>query len=382
MKQTLSIVLNVSLGLFIASGILSLADDSLRLFWGLHLLTAISAIFSCVAFLAVVVVYGLMALTPIVPKRVFLPIALFYLLSFLAIFPALIFSGNDWSRDGLRFDWVASLCQVILGLAIFYCVWGELKFRWPLVPERYLGQRRFSWLNLSLFAAANVFVALPVVAVYFILCTALAVSHFTAGFLTLHPTGLTAQVRQYGRGDGKKVELVPMAHVADAGFYRTISESFPTNSVVLMEGVTDERKLLTNGISYKRMARSLGLSEQVQEFKPQAQRVRADIDVDQFSTNTIELLNIAMLIHAKGVNAETLVKLAQYSPPANIDQQLLDDLLKKRNLHLLKVLQTELARSNLIIVPWGAGHMPEISKAIEKEGFHLTGSKDYTVIRF
>ena len=76
------------------------------------------------------------------------------------------------------------------------------------------------------------------------------------------------------------------------------------------------------------------------------------------------------------------MKLAMYSPPANIEQQLFDDLLNKRNQHLLKVLQTELPQSDLIIVPWGAGHMPEIAKAIEKEGFHLTGSNDYTVIRF
>jgi len=60
----------------------------------------------------------------------------------------------------------------------------------------------------------------------------------------------------------------------------------------------------------------------------------------------------------------------------------MDDLIRKRNQHLLAVLQTELQQSNIIIVPWGAGHMPEISKAIENEGFHLTGSNNYTVIRF
>jgi hypothetical protein len=225
-------------------------------------------------------------------------------------------------------------------------------------------------------------VGFPAVALYLFLCAALAVSHFTAGFLTVRPGGLTAHVRHYARSDGKEIELVPMAHVGDADFYKTISESFPTNSVVLMEGVSDEKHLLTNGISYKRMARSLGLSQQVEEFKPQAELVRADVDVDQFSTNTIDLLNLVMLIHAKGMNAGTLAKLALYSPPENVERQVLDDLIDKRNQHLLKTLQNELPQSDLIIVPWGAGHMPEIAKGIEKEGFHLTGSKEYTVIRF
>ena len=382
MKQTISIILNLCLGLFVASGVVSFIDDSVRLLLGLGFLTLISGILSCFAFLAGVVVYGLMGLTPMIPKRVFLPVTLFPVAGLLATFPAMIYGGGDWIRLGLQLDWAISLCQVIVGLAILCWLWGGWNFRRALVPDKYLGGRRFSWLNLTLFALVNVFVALPAVAAYFILCSALAVSHFTAGFLTVRPGGLTAHVRQYARSDGKQIELVPMAHVADADFYKTISESFPTNSIVLMEGVTDEKNLLTNGISYKRMARTLGLSEQVEEFKPQAELVRADIDVDQFSTNTIALLNIVMLIHAKGVNADTLMKLALYSPPANAEQQLFDDLINKRNHHLLKTLQIELPQSDLIIVPWGAGHMPEIAKGIENEGFRLTGSKEYTVIRF
>ncbi|HEY1789354.1 MAG TPA: hypothetical protein VGJ73_14435 [Verrucomicrobiae bacterium] len=382
MKQTISVVLNLCLGLFIASGAVSFVDDSLRLLWGLHLLTVISGIVSGIAFLSGVLVYILMGLTPVIPKRVFLPVTLFYAAGFLASFPALIFGGGDWVRRGLELDWVISLCQVVFGLGIFYWLRGEWKFRWALVPDKFLGRRNFSWLNLSVFALVNIFVALPAVIIYFIFCAALAVSHFTDGFLTVRPGGLTSHVKQYARSDGKQIELVPMAHVGDAGFYRKLSESFPTNSIVLMEGVSDEKNLLTNGISYKRMARSLGLSEQVEEFKPQAELVRADVDVDQFSTNTINLLNFAMLFHAKGVNVGTLLTLALYTPPANFEDQLFDDLLNKRNQHLLGMLRTELPKSDLIIVPWGAGHMPEIAKGIEKEGFHLTGSKDYTVIRF
>lgn len=374
--------MNLCLGLFVASAAVSLVDDSLQLLFGLHFLTVFSGILSFPALLTALLVYGLMGLTPMVPKRIFLPVVLFYVAGFLAVFPVLIYGGGDWDRRGLQLDWVVSLCQVIVGLGILGWLWGGWKFRWPLVEDKYLGNRPFSWLNLSAYALVNVFVFLPAAIVYFFLCAALAVHHFTAGFVALHPGGLRVQVRRYVRGDGKIIELVPMSHVADASFYRKISKSFPTNSVILMEGVTDERHLLTNGISYKRVAHSLGLVEQREDFRPQGELIMADIDVDQFATNTIDLLNLVMLIHVRGINPDTVMRLAQYSPPPAIEEQLLDDLVTKRNQHLLEKLQTELPQSAIIIVPWGAGHMPGIASAIQKDGFHLAETEEYTVIQF
>jgi hypothetical protein len=149
-----------------------------------------------------------------------------------------------------------SLCQVALGLGILCWAQGGLKCRWPLVGESLLGSRGFSWLNLSGFMLVNVFLLLPAVVVYLAVCAALAVDHFSEGFMALRPGGFTVQARKYVRNDGKSIQLVPMAHIGEADFYRKLSQSFPTNSVVLMEGVTDHSNLLTNKITYKRMARS------------------------------------------------------------------------------------------------------------------------------
>jgi len=317
-----------------------------------------------------------------IPKRIFLPVTLFYLAVLLATFPVAIYGTGDLMRSALELDWVTSICQTVLGLAMLYRLWGGWKFRWPLVEDKHLGDSRFSWRNLSLFALINIFVLLPAIGIYLFFCVSLVVGHFTAGFLALHPGSLNARVRQYVRSDGKTIELVPMAHVADASFYQELSQSFPTNSIVLMEGVTDERNLLTNGISYQRMAHSLGLVEQKKIFKPQGKIVRADVDVDQFTTNTLAVLNLAMLFHTKGVNPETIMAWSQYSPPPNLMTLLDDDLLRKRNEHLLETLKMELPRSDIIIIPWGAGHMPGIASAIEKDGFHLAKTEEYTVIRF
>ena len=119
-----------------------------------------------------------------------------------------------------------------------------------------------------MFVLVNVFVLLPAVMVYVFLCAALAVDHFSEGFMALRPNGFSVQVRKYVRNDGKTIELFPMAHVADARFYQKVSQTFPTNSIILMEGVTDQKHLLTNEVNYARMAKALGLAEQQEEFEP------------------------------------------------------------------------------------------------------------------
>jgi hypothetical protein len=282
-----------------------------------------------------------------------------------------------------QISWLISFAQVAFGLSLFYWLQGGFKFRWPLVPKRLLEQRTFSWFNSSVFLAVNLFLLIPAVALYLILFAAVAVDHFSDGFLELRPNGLTVQVRKYVRNDGRTIQLVPMSHVGEADFYQKLTESFPVDSTILMEGVTDNRNLLTNRISYKRMAKSLGLAPQEKEFRPRrVEMVRADVDVDEFTPNTIDFLNLVMLIHAKGVNAENVLKLLQYSPPPHFEQQLFDDLLQKRNRRVLDEIRDQLTESQNIIVPWGAAHMPGIAKEIQKSGFRLKETRDYLAIRF
>jgi len=109
--------------------------------------------------------------------------------------------------------------------------------------------------------------------------------------------------------------------------------------------------------------------------------VHADVDVEQFTTNTIDCLNLVMLIHSKGVNAETVMKLMQFSPP-HFEEQLFDDLFSKRNRRLLEEIHARLSQSQNIIVPWGAAHMPEIAREIQKSGFRMDETQEYVAIRF
>jgi len=226
-------------------------------------------------------------------------------------------------------------------------------------------------------------VLLPLVAGYLFFCSARAVNHFSEGFVALHPAGVTVQVRKYVRDDGKTIEMFPMAHVADASFYRQVSQAFPTNSIILMEGVSDDGNLLTNKITYKRMANALGLVEQKATFAPgRGEVVRADVDVGQFSSSTIDFLNLVMLFHAEGVTAENISRMTQYSPPPQFEETLFNDLLVKRNEHLLGEIRSHLPTADNIMVPWGAAHMPGLAREIEKIGFHVAETHEFVVIRF
>ena len=324
-------------------------------------------------------IYGLMALTPMIPKRLFLPLALYNLVMSLASLPLIIaFFGQMH-----LIAWGLSMGQALLGLVTFFRIQGSFKFRWPLVSTDLLVQLRFSWGNLAGFVLVNVLVLLPAFVAYLLVGTAMAVNHVSEGFVALHLNGISVQVRKYLRADGKVVELFPMAHIADAGFYQRVSQTFPTNSLILMEGVSDDQNLLTNKISYKRMARSLGLSEQHEEFVPERGTVvRADIDISKFSKETIGFLNLIMLVHAKGFNPSLLEKMAQYSPPPHFEKQLFDDLLNLRNQHLLEEIHARLLEADNLMVPWGAAHMPGIAQGLQKDGFHMGSTTNYMVIRF
>ena len=62
-RQTVAVLLNLCLGLFLAGGAVSLLDDSLVLFWGQHLLTLFSGTLTFIAMMVMLLVYILMGLT-------------------------------------------------------------------------------------------------------------------------------------------------------------------------------------------------------------------------------------------------------------------------------------------------------------------------------
>jgi hypothetical protein len=378
-RHLVAVALSLGLGLFLADALISAVDDSFILLFNVRVLGGIRSLVGFLTVIVGLVIYALMGITPIIPKRKFILVALFSPLAALVAVPFWIYFPGRMQTV----IWAISVFQVFCAVTILSIVQGGVIFRMPLVPEERLNPGRFSWLNLVGFVLVNGAVLLPAVAAYLFFCATLAVGHYSEGFVALHPGGLSVQVRKYVRNDGKSVHLYPMAHVADRNFYQTISQSFPTNSIVLMEGVTDREHLLTNHITYTKMAATLGLSEQQKEFKPSEEQMeRADVDVKEFTPNTIGFLNVVMRIHSKGLNAASLMELMSFSPPPGFEKELFDDLLRKRNRHLLDEMKKRFPETENVVVPWGAAHMPEIARELQKDGFRLEESRDYTVIRF
>ena len=159
MRQLLAGLLSLCLGLFLADGVISLIDDSLIVVSGLHLLTGLRATVSLFAMLMALLTYGLMGLTPLIPKRLFLPLALYYPVTQLGLIPFAIYCYTKLALV----VWCVSLGQVLLGLGLLFQLQGRLKLRWALVPVNQLNARRFSWRNLSVFVLVNAFALLPAV---------------------------------------------------------------------------------------------------------------------------------------------------------------------------------------------------------------------------
>ena len=378
-RAFITFLLNLALGLFLVEAGVSLLDDTLILGFGVNVLGFIRGLLFLLLVLISILIYLLSGVTPMIPKRFVVPIVIFTPIAQLAAIPFLIYHYDRVQQ----ITWAISLCQFFFGLSMIFWVQGSFRIGWPLIRQGQLGKKAFSWLNLVGFVLVNVLALAPGFFLYSFVCGSLAVDHFSGGFLALRSDGLAIRAKTYVRNDHKTIQLIPMIHIGEADFYHQISKSFPTNSVVLLEGVTDDKNLIKHKLSYKRAARSLGLVEQQEEFEPQQGQLRqADVDVDQFSERTIVILNLVSLIHAEGWKLEPLLKLIHESEDSRLAQQLWDDLLTKRNANLLKQIEVELPSSDMIVVPWGAVHMRGIAEDIQKLGFNLADTQEYQIVHF
>jgi hypothetical protein len=355
----------------------SFLDASLLLFFHRTDLSVVSGLQGLLMLFIGVVTYAMMAFAPSIPKRYFVPVSLFLPVAYVAILPLLVY----FHRQALLIIWGVTILHIVLGFFILRRLRGDGKIRWPFVPDSSLGERKFSWGNLVAVTLAAVLLVVPGLVLYSAYSVKLAVSHFSDGFVILRPSGISMQVRKYVREDGRKITLVPMSHIGEEKFYRELSASFPANALILMEGVTDHKRVVKGKLNYSKMAAAAGGVEQATAFQPQGEIVHADVDLSSFSPATLEMVENAMLVHSKGITPETLPILMKPSPPG-FEKELLDDLLTKRNRHLLKVIQECLLKPGDIIVPWGAAHMPEIAREIQKSGFRMTESQEFLAIRF
>ena len=65
-----------------------------------------------------------------------------------------------------------------------------------------------------------------------------------------------------------------------------------------------------------------------------------------------------------------------------IAKDALDDILNKRNAHLLTVFDAKAPGHKSIVIPWGALHMPAIRDALLQRGFVVASDEVHTVFHY
>ncbi|SDT88812.1 hypothetical protein SAMN05444156_0447 [Verrucomicrobium sp. GAS474] len=371
------------LALFLADAALSIVASAFSLA-GSSFLSSLSGLLSLVALLAAAVTYGLSGLTPMIPKRLAYPLFFFYVAALLGELYRMCWTGHLASGSAWYYL-VFSLVQGGLGLAVLKAVKGGegagALWSWPLCPgERITGQA-FTWWNPAFFLAVSGLLAVGAV-LFTVFCAGVGLSRSPLGpFMALHPGGLTMRAQTYTReADGKRIDLYPMIHVADAVFYRNVLAAIPPEELILTEGLQDRKKQLrSRGLDYRHAAKKLQLASQADAFVPQtARQQNADVDLSDFSPTSIVLVNrISDLFQ----NFTVAKMRGLQVPPAEL-QQLLYDIDTRRSAHLLAVIREELPGTDAIAVPWGAMHMVAVAQGLREEGFVLKETRELRYLAF
>jgi len=229
-----------------------------------------------------------------------------------------------------------------------------------------------------------------IVVVYAVASAAVGIQSATAGFVGLGLEGVWVAHRTYARDD-QAVHLIGMIHIGDAERYPALFAGIPEqDALVLAEGVTDTAAAVAQGgteLQYGSVAAALDLSQQAAVESLTDIPVRyADVDMSDFSTETVWLIGrLGRMMDA----ADRAAFFAQYQALSvelaarpELTDQLFADILDLRNAHLIGELDAALSAFAVVVVPWGAYHLPEVATAVESRGFALVAEERVVLIPY
>jgi hypothetical protein len=152
-----------------------------------------------------------------------------------------------------------------------------------------------SWGRSAIALALKLGVGVPVLVGYVAYSVCWMVDWRTNGFLRVDRRGISVEARSYGREkESKRVHLLPTAHIGTDGFYERLMRGVPEQGAVLLpEGVTDSKGVLSARWSYSGPARVAGLREQP-DFSQAWKGVPVqycDVDLSELSAPTQQLLS-------------------------------------------------------------------------------------------
>lgn len=380
-----AIAANVYLVGFATDATLSVSDDLMR---GAGL-AGIIGVRNLVALLVVYASYVMAAglvFIPQLPKRVLLPPVLFALWCDFGSLPFSILYPDD-----PLFDIAISASQLVLAIIAFAIIRLETEHTF-LSAERLPRKTRVPWRIAGNVAAAILFVPL---AFGLILITTIGalIEVETQHYIEFGLTAINAKETTLSDGH-RTVRLIGMAHVGEPAFYRSLIDSLPADSVVLAEGIKDRDERLEKRLSYQNTARALGLVQQpslgreLEDSLPETEETKtrdhgshkghptvlnSDLDLSDFSPDTIRFLTRATDLYASKSLSETLSRMGSFQEGFGPKDYIAvtRDILRKRNRHLLETFDKVAPFYRTIIIAWGAEHMPEIEAGLRKRGYHI-----------
>ncbi len=315
--------------------------------------------------------------SPSLPKSVFLPPLLWIPFSLCGGMPLPLwvsFSQLDLAVSGAQFG-VAILA--VLRVRVSYGTW------WLPVT----GTARFEPRHALEYAAICGLAVPLALALYVSSSAAMLLDRTTGGFVRLDFQGIHAEERRYVRGDST-VRLIPMVHVGRAGYYDEVLESLPKeDSIILAEGMRDENDRLSRDFSYAAVASALGLESQREGLAhAEGHRVEnADLDVSALSPETLELVESAAAVLSAPTpeeRADAWDRVNDLVRSPGVVERAAAEVIGMRNRHLLERIDESLSRYALVVVPWGAAHMPELEQGLLQRDFKLDGRSSRAVVLF
>ncbi|MEN6541917.1 hypothetical protein [Parvibaculum sp.] len=382
---------------FAADGVFSAFDDLLTGLAAFHGLTLLRGFVAVVVLALAALVALILVFVPQVPKRIFvLPVGYAFWANLWG-WPLAATAGQPLSSLPLDF------IQIGLAALALYQVRklsGRFLLRASDLPMKtHLVRRTFIALGVMFFGLV---VAMPIIGAKLV---ASAVEEHTGGYIDFTSKGIEARESTFIK-DGKTVRLIGMIHVGEGRFYRDLFASFPADALVLVEGVSDETGLLRGKFSYNHIAGALGLAEQsgiqaewmakkageaLQKPAPNAGAapqssnvIRADIDISDFSTKTVDFLReVGELYNAPSIwEAYRRIQAMSERYSDKDVAAIYGELIDKRNAKLIATFDKNAPASATVIIPWGAEHMPGVEKALRDRGYAFQSRRALNVVKY
>jgi hypothetical protein len=380
--------------LFLTDGVFSLVDEATTLVLGSSPLSGVRAAFALAVLAMSFPMAAIIGVTPKAPKRVLVPPILFAWWAG----PAMAYPFGLWKPAHLAL--VLAMLQVLLAAAVWYFA-PNLSGTRRTLPIALARTQAFSWKYLLVAGPLTALLFLLVAASSVVLGFSTQIELLTGGYVRMRPDGIYLVERQFQSGD-REVRLAGMMHVARREFYSGVlpAPDPAEPSVVLVEGVTDRKRLLGGRtLDYGRVAKLLNVTSQsdsvfsnrvVDEMGKQGLTggqpagangsgiyyKHADVDVESFHPQTIAFILAVIAIFQSNDLREFIELLANPSSPiANEDaqEQVMDDILFSRNQRLVAEIESSLKDYRRVVVPWGAMHLPEIESWLRDHGFVQSG---------